>query len=145
MRYLEILEATSANAAAASCKRARQQLAAADKKRSDASRRYQDDLARAREARDKATAELRKTRVPEADSPTAFQPVAERSARQFRDRHGVLLGWIEAVGRLLQAKDRHGSVLGWYDPRSDVTRDKRGRVVGSGDFLCVLIADSRAR
>jgi hypothetical protein len=57
----------------------------------------------------------------------------------LRDRHGVLIGWIEAVGRLLQAKDRSGTIIGWYDPRQNQTRDRTGTIVGTGDFLSALL------
>jgi hypothetical protein len=63
----------------------------------------------------------------------------------LRDRAGSILGWIEPVGRLLQAKDRSGAVLGWYDPRTDKTRDRVGSIVGSGDLLAALLFTAHSR
>ncbi|HEX5237286.1 MAG TPA: hypothetical protein VFW39_02330 [Sphingomicrobium sp.] len=69
--------------------------------------------------------------------------IESQRAYSLRDRAGSILGWIEAVGRLLQAKDRHGSVVGWYDPRTNQTRDRTGSIIGSGDLLAALIIAAR--
>lgn len=148
MRYFEIVEAAG-SAAAEKRKRAREQLAAADKKRANVARKYQDDLQASRFAADKAKAKLRSLSVAEAlllqDRPPATtQSLIERpTAYSLRDRAGSILGWIEAVGRLLQAKNRNGSIVGWYDPRTNQTRDKIGSIVGSGDLLAALIMSAR--
>ena len=127
MRYLEVLEyyeQQRLQAAQAKQKKARQKIASAHAKRSDAASRYQDQLKACSDAIAKARAALR-----------------EGSVRSYalRDRSGALLGWIEPRGRLIQAKDKSGSVVGWYDPRQNVTRDATGVMVGTGDLLSALV------
>lgn len=143
MRYAEVLEAAAA-AALQKRKRAREQIAAADKKRSDAARKYQDQLDAAQSAAARARAKLRASSVPEGtnnSSRECIDPLLVEGSRTYalRDRHGVLIGWIEAVGRLLQAKDRSGTIIGWYDPRQNETRDRTGTIIGTGDFLSALL------
>ena len=127
VRYLELIESyeqRKLQAAKAKQKKAREKIANANSKRSDAARRYQDQLKACGDAIAKARAALRETSV---------------RSYALRDRSGVLLGWIEPRGRLIQAKDKKGSVVGWYDARQNVTRDRNGTVVGTGDLLSALI------
>lgn len=143
MRYFEVLEAAAATALQKR-KRAREQLVAADKKRTDAARKYHDQLDAARSAAAKARAKLSSSSVREAENGSSLEcidPLLAEGARSYalRDRHGVLLGWIEAVGRLIQAKDRTGTIIGWYDPRQNQTRDRTGTIIGTGDFLSALV------
>jgi hypothetical protein len=145
MRYSEIIEAAQAEVAEKR-RRARERLAAADRKRADAARKYQDDLRSARSAAQQAKTRMRSLSVPEAieasDSrnPGIAQSLLERPrAYPLRDHVGSILGWIEPVGRLLQAKNSNGSVVGWYDPRTNQTRDNKGSIVGTGDLLAGLI------
>ena len=140
MRYAEVLEAAEYRRTEKR-KRAREQLAAADKKRAEAARKYHDQLDAARSAAAKARAKLSAS-VSEAmpNHESIDQHLSEGSrSYAMRDRNGVLLGWIEAVGRLLQAKDRTGTIIGWYDPRQNQTRDRTGTIVGTGDFLSALV------
>ena len=147
MRYLEILEAASAKTAAINAekqKSAREQIATADAKRADAARNYHDQLNAARSAASKARAKLRASSISEAEFDPELdcvQPSLVEGLRSYalRDRNGVLLGWIEAVGRLIQAKDRTGTIIGWYDPRQNQTRDRTGTIIGTGDFLSALV------
>lgn len=127
MRYIEVLESyeqQKLQSAQAKQKKAREKIATANSKRSAAASRYQDQLKACSDAIVKARASLR-----------------EGSARSYalRDRSGVLLGWIEPQGRLIQAKDKTGTVVGWYDPRQNVTRDRNAVLVGTGDLLSALI------
>lgn len=131
MRYAEVLESyeqRKLQSAQAKQKKAREKIASANSKRSAAASRYQDQLKACSDAIAKARASLR-----------------EGSARSYalRDRRGVLLGWIEPQGRLIQAKDKTGTVVGWYDPRQNVTRDRNAILVGTGDFLSALIVCKR--
>jgi hypothetical protein len=149
MRYSEIIEATrarQASKAAAKRKSAREQMAAAERERANSVRKYHDDLEASRLAVQRAKATLQATSMPEAmldpdrrDLVHGLSLIEGRRAYSLRDRTGSILGWIESVGRLLQAKDRHGSVVGWYDPRTDQTRDSIGSIVGNGDLLAALI------
>jgi hypothetical protein len=139
MRYLEILEASRLAREADEQdqrRRAHEQLAASDKKRSDAARKYQDQVQSAQAAASKARAKL--SSIPENTG-----LVEGSTSYALRDRNGVLLGSIEAVGRVLQAKDRTGTVIGWYDPRQNQTRDRTGTIVGTGDFLSALLVGKR--
>lgn len=127
MRYSEIIESAEQSSllrAQEKQRKARERIASANQKRSAASSRYQDQLKTCSDAIAKARASLR-----------------EGSVRSYalRDRSGVVLGWIEPQGRLIQAKDKSGSVVGWYDPRQNVTRDAKGILVGTGDLLSALI------
>jgi len=144
MRYLEVLEAAdrlrTQHDEIEKRRRARERIAAADQKRALAARRYRDDVDRANDAARKAKAELSRSDTREnACSAGGDCTLNERTVRYLRDRNGVLLGSLYAVGRILQAKDCHGSIAGWYDPRSDQTRDRSGSIVGSGDLLSALL------
>lgn len=131
MRYLEVLESfeqRKLQSAQAKRKKAREKIANANSKRSVAASRYQDQLKACGDAIANARASLR-----------------EGSVRSYalRDQNGVLLGWIESRGRLIQAKNKNGSVVGWYDPRQNVTRDANGVLVGTGDLLSALVVCKR--
>jgi hypothetical protein len=131
MRYHEIferLEGQDVNPRVAKQKRARDKIAKADQQRSAAAQRYQNQLRACSDAVSRARAALR-----------------EGSIRSYplRDSRGVLFGWIEPVGRLIQAKDRTGSIVGWYDPHQNDTRDRTGKLVGSGDLLSAILVCPR--
>lgn len=131
MRYFEVIESAEQSRlrrAQEKQKKARERIASANQKRSDAASRYQDQLKACSDAIAKARASLRE---------------GSRRSYALRDRSGVLLGWIEPVGRLIQAKDKTGTVVGWYDPRQNVTRDRNAVLVGTGDFLSALIVCKR--
>lgn len=60
--------------------------------------------------------------------------------RQYlRDGSGKLLGWRQQVGRQIRGYAADGSPAGWYDPAINVTYDRNGRRVGTGDLLASLI------
>ena len=127
MIYSEVLESfeqQKRQSAQAKQQDSREKIAKANSKRSAAASRYQDQMKACSDAIAKARATLRET-----------------FARSYalRDRSGVLLGWIEPQGRVIQAKNTAGSVVGWYDPRQNVTRDKNGLLVGTGDLLSALV------
>jgi hypothetical protein len=132
MRYYEVLESverSKADGRLEKQKSARDRIASANHKRSAAAVRYQDQLKACNDAITKARAALREGPV---------------RSYALRDRRGVLLGWIEPVGRLIQAKDKTGTIVGWYDPRQNVTRDRTGTLVGTGDLLsAILVCGSR--
>jgi hypothetical protein len=124
MRYHEIVESAQrlqADAERAKQRKARERIASANRRRSAAAARYQDQLTACSDALARARATL------------------HEGASALRDRRGRLLGWIEACGYLIQAKDRAGSLVGWYDPRQNVTRDRHGALVGRGDLLAALL------
>ena len=156
MRYIEILEAArDSNPAARAAelrKRARDLLDTANRKRSDAIRKSQDDLRSASDAAIRAKAQLRASALPEQwDDPRRSWLITDghwpfvacegrRAGRyEWRDNTGLLLGWRESAGRILQARDRSGSIVGWYDPQKNQTRDRTGRLVGEGDLLSALL------
>lgn len=65
----------------------------------------------------------------------------EPARKVVRDSRGIITGLIERqqhVGRLV-ARDAHGSVVGTYDERSRLTRDARGRIVGTTNLLPALL------
>lgn len=139
MRYAEILEAAADRRISNTTekqKRAREQLASADEKRADAARRYQDQLRSAQSAAQRARAKLRSSSVSEAGDAALTET---RKAYALRNKNGSLIGWLEPVGRILQARDRNGIVVGWYDPRQNHTRNAAGTLVGTGDLLSALL------
>ncbi len=59
----------------------------------------------------------------------------------IRDQRGVILGRIEDQ-RLTQrriARNARGEIVGVFDRRANVTRDERGRVLGTSDLLPALL------
>jgi hypothetical protein len=132
MRYLEILEHLEQSAtrqAQVKQLKARERLARANQKRSSSARHYQDQLKSCDDEIKRAQASLRE---------------ASMRSHALRDRKGQLFGWIEPKGYLLQARDRMGKLAGWYDPKLNVTRNSKGSVVGTGNWLsALLVTDSR--
>ncbi|OUL93049.1 hypothetical protein [Paraburkholderia hospita] len=58
----------------------------------------------------------------------------------LRDDHYHIIGTIETQSSGKQiARDAHYHRVGEYDPRSDLTRDSRYRIVGTGNQLSSLI------
>lgn len=131
MRFFEVIESAErsrAERAQDKQRRARERTAAANQKRSAAAALYQDQV---RAADD----EVRKARA-------ALQETSLRS-HALRDRRGALFGWIEPQGYLLQARDRLGKLVGWYDPKLNVTRNSKGALVGTGNWLSALLVHRR--
>lgn len=131
MRYLEVIESSEQrrlHARQDRQRKAREKIASADAKRSEAAGRYQSQLKACNDAIAKARAHLREGSV---------------RAYALRDRSGTLLGWIEPRGKLIQAKNKSGSVVGWYDPTLNITRDRTGLLVGTGDLLSALVVCKR--
>ena len=129
MRYFEIFERSEHFATRRKRQEtARKRIASANKDRSVAARRYQDELEKSNDAITTARAALRETSV---------------RSHALRDRHGVLHGWIEPQGYLLQARDKMGKLVGWYDPKLNVTRNSRGALVGTGNWLSALLTRPR--
>jgi len=144
MRFREIIESVAVEKRQRQEQarlRAREQLASAEKKRSDAARKYQDEVNDARSSADKARQKIKASSVTETSTPeVASDTLAEgQKAVVLRDRSGSLLGWLEPVGSILQARDRKGAIVGWYDGRQDQTRDKTGTLIGSGNLLAALL------
>lgn len=127
MRYFEIIESAeqlAARRAQEKQRKARERIASANKKRSEAGARYQDQVKSCDDAISKARDALRETSV---------------RSHALRDRRGGLFGWIEAQGYLLQARDKMGKPVGWYDPKLNVTRNSKGALVGTGNWLSALL------
>lgn len=59
--------------------------------------------------------------------------------QEIRDRAGVLIGWLEQSGRLINGRDRSGSIVGSFDPASNETRDRAGVLIGTGNHLVRLM------
>jgi len=131
MRYFEILESAEKSAARRTQekqRKVRDKITAANQKRLAAASRYQDQLRACDDDMRKARADLHETSV---------------RSHALRDRRGVLFGWIEPQGYLLQARDRMGKLAGWYDPKLNVTRNSRGSLVGTGNWLSALLCSRR--
>ena len=63
----------------------------------------------------------------------------------LRDYRGTIIGNLEhqrLTGKVI-ARSRNGVVVGVYDPRSNETRDARGRVVSNGNLLGALLLRGR--
>ena len=127
MRLHELIESAERSAARRAVekqRKARERISSANQKRSVAAARYQDQLKASNDEIKQARADLQETSV---------------RSHALRDRRGVLFGWIEPQGYLLQARDRLGKLVGWYDPKLNVTRNSRGSVVGTGNWLSALL------
>ncbi|WP_303292318.1 hypothetical protein [Marinobacter sp. SS5-14b] len=60
--------------------------------------------------------------------------------QELRDNKGVLLGRIKTLSDgKLEIRDNKGVLKGRYDPKSNETRDEKGRPVGKGNFLTTLL------
>lgn len=59
----------------------------------------------------------------------------------LKDKHGNIFAKIEerSNGHLV-IHDKHGNVQGEYDPVRDVTKDKKGNKVGTGNLLATLVS-----
>jgi len=131
MRYFEIIESAERSAARRAQekqRKAHERIASANDKRSTAATRYQDQLKVCDDAIKKARAALQETSV---------------RSHALRDCRGVLFGYIEPQGYLLQARDNRGRLVGWYDPKLNVTRNSRGAIVGTGNWLSALLVHRR--
>jgi len=61
------------------------------------------------------------------------------STENLRDRNGHLLGKIKEVNGEYELRDASGRLLGRYNPKTNVTRDRCGRLIGRGNLLAALI------
>ena len=60
--------------------------------------------------------------------------------QQIRNAQGHLIGTItDGAGGQQDARDAQGKYRGSFDPRTNVTRNASGRVVGTGNLLASLI------
>ena len=57
----------------------------------------------------------------------------------LRDKRGCILGWLDQVNDKLYIRDWMGRICGWYEPKTNYTRDKQGRIVGRGNLLTTLL------
>ena len=57
----------------------------------------------------------------------------------LRDKYGNRIGEIQTTGRKQVLRDKNGNRLGEYDPHTNRTTDKYGRLVGSGNLLVTLL------
>jgi hypothetical protein len=62
---------------------------------------------------------------------------------ELRDRNSRLIGKIKQLSNgKLEGRNASDRLKGTYDPNTDETRDQSGRLVGKGNMLSMLIADS---
>lgn len=62
------------------------------------------------------------------------------SSQVLRDNQGRVIGTMTSnENGVIEARDANGRYLGSYDPRTEITRNSRGRVVGLGNLLGTLI------
>ena len=58
----------------------------------------------------------------------------------LKDKNGFTIGKIKQRSDGVQElKDKQGFKLGTYDPKQDVTKDKRGIRIGKGNLLATLL------
>ena len=60
--------------------------------------------------------------------------------QELRDRSGTLMGTLYISSDSQELRDRTGTYLGKYDQRANETRDRTGRLVGSGNLLMTLLS-----
>ena len=64
----------------------------------------------------------------------------------LRDARGRVLGMIEMKPANVQdARDVNGRYLGSYDPNTNITKDERGRAIGTGNLLGTLLRCDSSR
>lgn len=62
-------------------------------------------------------------------------------AQVLKDRHGNIYARIEQrPNGMLVIHDKHGNIQGTYDPAHDVTKDKHGNKLGTGNLLATLVS-----
>jgi hypothetical protein len=61
------------------------------------------------------------------------------TTQTLRDRHGNKTGDIKELGGKQVIFDKHGNKLGEFDPKLNITKDKRGNKVGYGNLLSSLL------
>lgn len=59
--------------------------------------------------------------------------------QNLRAKNGHLMGKIREVNGKYDLKDRNGRHLGYYDPKTNKTRDRSGKLVGRGNLLASLL------
>jgi hypothetical protein len=63
--------------------------------------------------------------------------------QELRDRNNRLLGKIKQLSNgKLEGRDASNRLKGTFDPSSNETRDQNNSLVGKGNMLAILIADS---
>jgi len=60
----------------------------------------------------------------------------------LRDRNSRIIGRIEDRPNEQILRDRNSRIKGRYDKRTDITRDERGHIVGTGNLLAGLVSAS---
>ncbi len=76
---------------------------------------------------------------------SVIEIAAPTACEVLRDHRSTIIGTVEPqrlTGKLV-ARDARGVVVGSYDPRSNETRDARGRVIARGNLLGALILRGR--
>lgn len=61
------------------------------------------------------------------------------SGEELRDRNGNLLGRVVMEGRKQVLCDKNGNRLGEYHADDNVTRDRYGNRIGTGNLLMTLL------
>ena len=59
--------------------------------------------------------------------------------RVLKDNHGIKIGEIRVSGSKQIIFDSSGRKMGEYDEDTDMTKDRNGRKVGSGNLLSSLL------
>jgi len=58
----------------------------------------------------------------------------------LRDNHGRLIGRIKGISNgKFEIRDHTGRLKGRYDAKTNETRDDKGRLVGRGNLLTMLL------
>ena len=75
----------------------------------------------------------------------ALSPTFAEQRNEIRDRQGKLIGTIvhrrNGIG---EARDRQWRLLGTYNPKSNETRDRLGKLLTKGDTLSALLVSGNA-
>ena len=63
--------------------------------------------------------------------------------QELRDKSNRLIGKIKQLSNgKLEGRDASNRLKGTYDPKTNETRDPSNQLVGKGNMLSMLIADS---
>ncbi len=64
-----------------------------------------------------------------------------KQPKVIRNKKGAVIGKIHQEGSFLVARNKKGNVVGKYDPKTNRTLDRNGRVFEKGNTLEALIED----
>jgi|APGre2960657505_1045072.scaffolds.fasta_scaffold11996_9 hypothetical protein len=63
------------------------------------------------------------------------------TTQHIRDRQGNIIGTLSIFSDRQELRNRTGTYMGYYDNNNDITRDRNGGIVGTGNLLMTLLTE----